>query len=243
LTNTDIQNNQYEFPYHYLPSISNNIPSIQKKLAWGFEYLTYMNVVIDEISNLNINNILDIGCGDGYLLNNLAINADKFGVDLSNEAILFAQAFSNNAHFEVKDLLDIKMRYDLVTLIEVMEHIPDDEIELFMGKALNLIKEGGYLIVSVPTTVVPVHKKHYRHYDELTLTKHVQLNSSMKLIKEFRIYKNSYLLKFVIKILSNNFWTINSNFILRFFWKWHNRYNKFATKKNGKHIMQIYKKI
>lgn len=48
-----------------------------------------MKVVLDEIKKLNPKSILD-----GYLLNNLDLNCEKYGVDLSQKAILFAQAFS-----------------------------------------------------------------------------------------------------------------------------------------------------
>lgn len=238
-----IQDNQYEFPYHYLASIKNNIPQIHKTINWGFEYLTYMNIIINEINQLKFNSILDIGCGDGYLLNNLDIKSEKLGVDLSEKAIMFAKAFAKEAEFEVKDIFDLQKQYDLVTLIEVLEHIPDEFIQNFINQVLHLVKINGYFIISVPTTVQKLHPKHYRHYDESLLDKHLNNTENFELLKEERIYKVTKFSKFLLKQLHNKRWTINSKFLLNYFWKWHLKNNTFADIKSGYHIVRIYKKI
>ena len=54
----EIQDNQYEFPYHYLAFMDNKTPQIKRTLGWGFEYLSYMNVVMNEINQLKYQNIL-----------------------------------------------------------------------------------------------------------------------------------------------------------------------------------------
>lgn len=46
--------------------------------------------------------------------------------------------------FEIKDLFKLEEEYDLISLIEVLEHIPNDFVELFMTKVLSLIKKDGY---------------------------------------------------------------------------------------------------
>ena len=48
----EIQDSQYEFPYHYLAFMDKETPQIKRTLSWGFEYLSYMGVVIDEIKQL-----------------------------------------------------------------------------------------------------------------------------------------------------------------------------------------------
>jgi len=237
-----IQDKQNEFPYHYLAHMDEKTPQIKRTLGWGFEYLSYMGVVIDEIKHLEYKNILDVGCGDGYLLNNLETDADKLGIDLSEKAIMFANAFATDAKFEIKDLLTIENEYDLVSLIEVLEHIPNDFVELFMTKVLSLIKKDGLFIITVPTTVMPLNKKHYRHYDEKLLSQHIESFGDVKLIKERRIFKVSPTLKLFMRILNNSVWSINSKAILNIFWKWHLKNNIKASKDSGSHIMRIYQK-
>jgi 2-polyprenyl-3-methyl-5-hydroxy-6-metoxy-1,4-benzoquinol methylase len=238
----EIQNNQYEFPYHYLAFMDDETPQIKKTLSWGFEYLSYINEVLSEIKQLEYKNILDIGCGDGYLLNNLKTTSTKTGIDLSEKAILFAKAFAKDAKFEIKDLHTINDKYDLITLIEVLEHIPNESIKPFMTKVLNLINTGGYFVISVPTTVKKLNKKHYRHYDEKLLSEHIEKFGNVELVKERRVYKMSKALKFFMSILNNKVWSINSKNTLNFFWKWHIKNNINASAKNGLHIIRIYQK-
>ena len=239
----EIQDNQYEFPYHYLAFMDNKTPQIKRTLGWGFEYLSYMNEVIEEIKQLEYKNILDVGCGDGYLLNHLETDAEKLGIDLSQKAIMFANAFAKDSKFEIKDLFKLEEEYDLISLIEVLEHIPNDFVELFMTKVLSLIKKDGYFIISVPTTVIPLNKKHYRHYDEKLLSEHIEKFGDVELIKERRVYKMTPTLKLVMRLLNNRVWSINSKILLNLFWKWHVKNNINATKENGYHIVRIYKKL
>jgi 2-polyprenyl-3-methyl-5-hydroxy-6-metoxy-1,4-benzoquinol methylase len=238
-----IQDNQYEFPYHYLTFMDNEAPQVKRILGWGFEYLSYMNEVIEEIKQLEYKNILDVGCGDGYLLNHLETDAEKLGIDLSQKAIMFANAFSKDAKFEIKDLFTLEEQYDLISLIEVLEHIPNDFVESFMTKVLSLVKKDGHFIISVPTTVIPLNKKHYRHYDKKLLSEHIEKYGNVKLVKERRIYKTTSASKFFLRFLNNKVWSINSKWLLNLFWKWHIANNLNATINNGQHIIRVYKKL
>ena len=238
----EIQDKQYLFPYHYLAFMDEKTPQIKRTLGWGFEYLTYMNVVIEEIKKLKYKNILDVGCGDGYLLNNLETNADKLGIDLSEKAIMFANAFAKDAKFEIKDLFTLDTKYDVISLIEVLEHIPNDIVEPFMTQVLSLINKDGHFIISVPTTVLPLNKKHYRHYDEKLLSEHIEKFGNVELVEEKRVYKMPSLSKFYMRLLNNRIWTINAKPILNKFWKWHVKKNINADKKTGYHLIRVYRK-
>lgn len=239
----EAQNNQYEFPYHYLAYLDKDTPQIKRTLDWGIEYLTYMKVVIDEIHSLKYNNILDIGCGDGYLLNNLETTASKLGIDLSEKAIMFANAFAKDARFEIKDLFTIDNQYDLISLIEVLEHIPNDFVDSFMQKVLSLVKKNGHFVISVPTTAMPLGNKHYRHYDEKLLDQHIDVNKhGIELIKEIRVFNMTSKLRFCLRMINNKVWTINHKGMLKKFWNWHMNTNKLASEDDGFHLIRVYKK-
>ncbi|MCP4179753.1 MAG: class I SAM-dependent methyltransferase [bacterium] len=237
-----IQNRQYQYPYHYLFLMDRNIRHIIHGYGLGIEYLTYIYFIIDKIKKIPYGKILDVGCGDGYMLNNLNDNKLKYGIDLSEKSILYARSFANDAKFEFKDLFELNEEYDIITLIEVLEHIPDDFIEKFIKKILSLIKKDGYFILSVPTTIIPLNKKHYRHYDEQLLNDHIG-NKNIQLIEEFRIYKESNIFKFLNKMLSNKFYTITNDRLLSKLWQWNFKYNTYGNKSTGRHIVRVYKKI
>jgi len=244
----DIQANQYKFPYHYIPYILDETLYIKRVLGWGMEYLTYTEYVINLIKNLqNTKSLLDVGCGDGYLINKCAefCNKKMTGIDLVKKSIDFAKAFSNseNVEFLVKDIKDIKEKYDIVTLIEVLEHIPDNEVEEFLNLVIDKVNNGGYFIISVPTDVRPVIKKHYKHYNEsmldLTIDKRF---SNLILVEEKRLYRDNLLTKFMNKVLNNRYFSLNYQPFLRWIWKVHKKYSFFATEKDGVHIVRVYKK-
>jgi len=77
--------------------------------------------------------ILDVGCGEGYVLEALrasGIRCEMTGIDLSAEAIAAAKARVPDARFEVTDALALAesgRRYDLVMMTEVLEHIAEPE--------------------------------------------------------------------------------------------------------------------
>lgn len=236
----DLQDEEYRFPYHYLVSFEKDAPSINKKLGWGIEYLTYINFVKEKILKINPKSLLDIGCGDGYLINSLEYNKEKkfLGIDLSERAIKFANAFSNGYEFKKFDLFDIKEKFDVVTLIEVIEHIPDDFLDQFINEACEKVDNNGYLIVSVPTNVEPVQKKHYRHYDEQMLSSHVK-RTDFKIIDEIRLYRKSLILRNLEKL----FMTSRSKSLRKFFWKLHKKFFYYANVEDGTHLIRIYKRV
>jgi 2-polyprenyl-3-methyl-5-hydroxy-6-metoxy-1,4-benzoquinol methylase len=235
-----IQEDEYVFPYHYLTSLNNNLPLIYKRLSWGYEYITYIDFIRKYIEDeIKPKSILDVGCGDGFLINSLHFNElNKFkGIDLSKKAINFANAFSDGYEFECVDLFDIKVQFQLVCLVEVLEHIPDLQIPSFIEEAFEKVEKGGYFIVCVPTTVDKVHKKHFRHYDESLISRQIS-QKNFKIIKQLRLYKKSKLLEKLVKFSQKN----NSKTIKKFVWIWHKRYTYFANQKNGKHLITIYQK-
>ena len=165
---------------------------LQRKVISEKDF-TYRNI-INEISPFikKINSVLDIGCGVGTLSYYLAAKGSSVkGVDLSRNAVLMARKNSKflglekHARFEVRNFPDEKISgiYDLVLLIEVIEHIKDDRKAI--RQASKLIKEGGILLISVPSKSAPLYKLglltrfdnrvgHLRRYDVEELSKLVR---------------------------------------------------------------------
>jgi SAM-dependent methyltransferase len=172
----EIQTSRYEFPYHYLPTLDESgTISIHRAMYWGLDYLTYISFAVDLITDkLKAQSVLDVGCGDGRLLNMLKGKVPCLaGVDVLEQAILFARAFNPDLEFFVGDVSLVPGEFQVITLIEVMEHIPDGEYPEFINKVVEKTLPGGRLVVSVPTTNMPLNRKHYRHYNLPLLQKHL----------------------------------------------------------------------
>jgi len=169
----EIQDNQYIKPYHHLLDLKKY--KFFDVISWGLEYYSYVSFVIEYfekiLKNKNIKNVAEVGCGDGKILLELAMRYEDIlfeGFDLSKRAVLFANAFSygfDNLKFFDHDFKNSKKKYDVILCIETLEHIPDDEINDFLKTINNNLKNDGILLLTVPTTNLKLHPKHYRHYN------------------------------------------------------------------------------
>ena len=94
--------------------------------------------------------VLDIGCGTGTMLTYLARYGDAEGIDMDAEAIQYCHERGLTRVKQAKaDLLPFADdTFELVTALDVIEHIDDDRAAL--SEALRVLQPGGTLLISVP---------------------------------------------------------------------------------------------
>jgi len=204
---TQYDNEQdYFLPYHWL--IKRN-----DFYNGGVEYFGYLEIIkriiFDKFKNRRGYH-LDIGCGDGKALDFIVSNTNlkSTGIDLSNRAVNFAKMMCRSkVHtFRVQNLFEIEDKYDLITAIEVLEHIEKDELNLFVRKISMLLDTYGYFICSVP---------HVQHFSSSSLKKvllkngfnNVEMIFQHNMKYDFRFTKNK-LWKAIFKLLKNKYFTI-----------------------------------
>lgn len=240
----EYQENQYIFPYHHIPYLDseNNVVN-HRSLGWGFKYFTYLLRIRELVEEINPDSILDVGCGEGRFLGLLGNHIRKVGVDLSPRPIKFAQAFHPDIEFHCADANQLKEEFDIVTAIEVLEHVPDEQVTNFLKILEKRIKESGKIIISVPTTVLPVSEKHYRHYT-LEILKQQLENSKINLEIEHveYVYKSSFLLKLYSKLTQNKLWIIEIRPLRNFVWRMVKSKYTIANEDNGEEMIVILKK-
>lgn len=97
----------------------------------------------------DLDNIIDIGCGQGYFLENLKVNKKKyFGIDLSVEQIKVCQAKGLNA--QAIALKDVKEKFDCATAIfDVLNYIPKKELKTFLKETNLVLNQGASFIFDV----------------------------------------------------------------------------------------------
>jgi 2-polyprenyl-3-methyl-5-hydroxy-6-metoxy-1,4-benzoquinol methylase len=96
--------------------------------------------------------ILEVGCGEGFVLKALrdaGVTCPMRGIDFSETAIADARLRVPDAEFVVQDAAELAAhgeRYDVVLMIEVLEHLPDPK--RMLGLLSQLAKN--HVVLSVP---------------------------------------------------------------------------------------------
>jgi 2-polyprenyl-3-methyl-5-hydroxy-6-metoxy-1,4-benzoquinol methylase len=135
---------------------------------------------------------LDIGCGCGYGTYFLARNgANKvIGIDISSEAIRFAQKYyrSENIEFFQMDALNLNFEdnsFDAVICFEILEHLKAKDQEKLLAEATRVLKNNGVIYISTPNA--PIHRGKYPfHWKELSRAEFEQL--LFKFFKDVKVF-------------------------------------------------------
>ncbi len=88
--------------------------------------------------------IAEVGCGSGLLLKKLAFlfpECEFYGFDISPDVQMFWSHDQSNLEFKVSTLEEITATFDLILLIDVIEHVPDpiSFLENLQDKTDNLL--------------------------------------------------------------------------------------------------------
>ena len=162
--------------------MSNHINTIDKK-GKVYEIYNTKNPVIKYLSNrflgeilaylkkINANQLkgLDVGCGEGHMINYLHENniiKDLTGIDLDEERLAFARQNFTVIDYQVEDIYDLSFEentFDYVLATEIFEHLPDPDAAMEALKKVS--KPNAFLLISVPY-------EPYFHWGNLARGKH-----------------------------------------------------------------------
>ncbi|MCK5459732.1 class I SAM-dependent methyltransferase [Candidatus Parcubacteria bacterium] len=112
----------------------------------------FIKQIVKIIQELNIDNMLDAGCGEGFIMHNTLRKIPKIkidGFDISEQALENAKKILPNNNFFQGDITDIKLpdnAYDLAVALEILEHLKNPEAAL---KELKRVTKK-YCLISVP---------------------------------------------------------------------------------------------
>ncbi len=91
--------------------------------------------------------ILDAGCGDGLFLEGLDRFGHAWGLEVDER--LVSDARRDRIHLgPLDDTYDPGVRFGLITMLDVLEHIEDDAAAV--RRVFHLLEDGGLYVVTVP---------------------------------------------------------------------------------------------
>lgn len=115
--------------------------------------------------------ILDIGCGTGAMLDELTPFGTVTGADFSPEALNFCKERADHhslARADVRRLPFADNSFDIVTAMDIIEHIDDDKAAT--AEIRRVLKPGGRLFATVPAfqSLWSEHDEALHHYRRYT---------------------------------------------------------------------------
>lgn len=208
------------------PSIHRIYYQVERHHWW---FLGRKEILLSMIQNhfpqLKDKTVLDIGASTGsYVEAFQELGAQVEAHDASLQAISYLRRVSRNGNIQKKKFPDdyqttSLLKYDLVLLLDVLEHIRDDK-QAFHA-AFDLVKPGGLLILTVPACMwlwgpYDVCNRHYRRY---------HLKQVQKLVnhEEVAVKKLSYFstllfpLMLMIRALENVFYKLTGKILSFYF--------------------------
>jgi 2-polyprenyl-3-methyl-5-hydroxy-6-metoxy-1,4-benzoquinol methylase len=162
--------------------------------------------------------ILDIGCGDAFILNRLAQKWPSFKYVGVDPALTVERIDTLKKNYP---LINLSFHADsskpgvlanppfLTLLLDVLEHVSDDQSVL--NEAAGVIKKDGYLLITAPAfqKLYNNHDRwlgHYRRYTRSGLTAKIE-QAGLKPVFSAYVFSSLVIFRLVSKVAERLHWT------------------------------------
>jgi SAM-dependent methyltransferase len=143
---------------------------------WWKRFLDVQLPYRRHLRSLELGFVLDIGCGLGRNLNNLA--GQGIGVDHNPELVAAAQARGFKVFVPdefLRSEYGVPQRFDAILVSHVVEHMHFEEALTLVGKYLPFVRDGGRIVFITPQVVgFRSDPTHVEFFDFPLLTKLAQ---------------------------------------------------------------------
>jgi SAM-dependent methyltransferase len=156
------------------PSYADRYSDLYHRHWWWRSRERYVMRWVGRIAQGRRLKMLDIGCGDGFLWGRLAEHGDVEGIEPDPHLVPPESSRRARIEFSTFPGRTRTERYDVIFMLDVVEHIEDDRGAL--RAAYDLLAPGGHLIVTVPALMLlwsefDVVNRHFRRYRRGALAK------------------------------------------------------------------------
>ncbi len=123
---------------------------------WGRPYRHYLRGWLPDSKTASI---VDLACGGGALLHHFKQlgYANIAGVEISPEQVKLARQVTPQVHEQnvLEYLVARRAEIDLLTSLDLVEHLTKDEVLAFLDRCREALRPGGRLILQTPNAVSP----------------------------------------------------------------------------------------
>jgi 2-polyprenyl-3-methyl-5-hydroxy-6-metoxy-1,4-benzoquinol methylase len=126
------------------------IYEVEKEHWWFTARKSILLRYLESQLNLSPNaRVLDVGCGTGAILETLSRRYESYGTDTAPQAIAFCrQRGLTRLHLGTLATYPSSEPFDLITMLDVVEHVDDDLA--FLRAARALLRPAGSVLIAVP---------------------------------------------------------------------------------------------
>lgn len=240
------QENEYWFPYHYVSRFENNNFKHFYLDTWAINYASTIEFLLKSIVPKHNSKIIDIGCGDGRLTRELSFayrHSSVTGIDFSKRAIAIAKAMNHdisNIEFKALDVINHSTlgEFDIAVLMEVFEHIPLENCNMFIKGVHNLLRDQGVLYLTVPHQNKATEYKHFQHFSIETITSY--LLPYFDVVEVVPFERIAWTRKLILNILSNKWFILRNSTLLSSIYQWYKNHLFYCI--NESECQRIYVK-
>lgn len=168
---------------------------IGKNYAEDFLSFIFRTILTSDLSGLRV---LEIGCGNGYLLKRLKDSgAEVLGIEPGDHGQQGAEKWNVPVIKGMFPNSSIQSQFDLVVAFAVLEHVEDPCS--FLIDISNYLKPGGSVIIAVPDErpyidngdISTLFHEHWSFFDEITLSSTVKMAGYAETLLELSTFGGS----------------------------------------------------
>ena len=155
--------------------------------------------VKDLMKKNKLKKVLDVGCGSGLLVKYLQNEGFKTqGCDISPEAIKMAQIVNPKSIIKKASATNLPYKnnsFDLVVSISVIEHLHQNEVEIFLKEARRVLIRNGRLFLVTPNFSSPlriIQGKNWFGYSDPTHINYFTKHSLTETLKRNGFLENQF---------------------------------------------------
>ena len=168
-----------------------------ENLHWWFS--VRQQIVVDMVHRVALtppgSKVLDVGCGTGAMLAMFSKEFDAYGTDTSPIAIEYSRqrGLANAFCCTLENFPHPEMRFELLTMLDVLEHIPDEGAVL--RAAHQKLNPRGRILLTVPAYeyLWSIHDDLNHHQRRYVRSRLVQVLQANGFTVEFVSYFNTIL--------------------------------------------------
>ena len=217
-----LQDDQYAIPYHYIPQYEKGF-SASLYYRFGINYVSTLEFLKEKLEELVFDSVCDVGAGDGRLVRELSSwfpGKKLCGLDYSERAVNLARGLNPGLEFIKTDIITDppSEKYDVLTLIEVFEHIPTESCRVFVTALHGMLHEGGTLLITVPHINIHISPKHYQHFSSASLLDYFRDLFHVEEVVFFEKHR-SWRVYWIRRLLKNKLFLLNNKALLNYLYR------------------------